>query len=91
MKFVILIGKIITLAAFMLMLANLIFPFGGKVSLIFNLLLACTILIHGIQVAIFKSTFSQQMTLNGKDYLNVFIFGVFSLMEYKNKLQTSIN
>lgn len=86
MKLIIFLGKAITLITIGLMLINLVSPFDGRLSLIFNLLLVCTIFMHGIQVAIFHTAFSKQLSLSIKDYLNVFIFGVFSMLQYKNRL-----
>lgn len=83
MKLIIMAGKSLTVIALVFMLINLLHPFAGNVSLILNLLLFCTLLMHGIQLAIFHSAFSQHMNIKYKDYFNVFIFGVFSLIEYR--------
>ncbi len=91
MKPLITLGKLITLFAWGVMLYNLVMPFEGQISTILNILLVVTCVMHGIQVLIFHSLFKALMELNAKAHFSVFLFGVFSLLEYRqavlNKMQ----
>ncbi|WP_028771871.1 DUF1145 domain-containing protein [Shewanella waksmanii] len=89
MKLVIMIGKMLTLGAWLLMAINLIQPFEGEIGTILNILLAATALMHLFQVAIFHSLFKSYLTLKAADYLQVFAFGAFALIGYRQKVLSS--
>lgn len=90
MKSLILIGKLITLFAWALMFYNLVIPFEGQISIILNILLAVTFVMHGIQVLIFHSLFKQLMDIRKVDHLKVFLFGAFSLLEYRQAVMAKM-
>lgn len=79
------LGKLITLLAWCLMAYNLVMPFGGNISLILNILLGITVMMHLLQTLMFYSVFSNLLPLQGKDYLQAFIFGVFALLQYRQR------
>ncbi|MCF1426462.1 MAG: DUF1145 domain-containing protein [Shewanella sp.] len=90
MKYVLLTGKTMTLFAWGVMIFNLFMPFPGNTGLALNILLLVTAFMHAMQVLMFYSMFSQQMKLTKKDFLTVFGFGVFALLEYRKKLMLQL-
>ncbi|MBW8185307.1 DUF1145 domain-containing protein [Shewanella nanhaiensis] len=86
MKFIVTTGKAITILAWCMMGYNLVMPFNGEISLILNTLLLLTLVMHGIQTLIFHRLFKTLLPLNHSDYLNVFAFGVFSLLAYRREV-----
>ncbi|MGL5665574.1 MAG: DUF1145 domain-containing protein, partial [Shewanella sp.] len=56
------------------------------IGIILNILLGITCLMHCFQVAIFHMLFKNLLTLRKQDYLQVFIFGVFSLLSYRRQV-----
>lgn len=83
------LGKAVTLIAWLMMAYNLVMPFEGNVSLILTILLAITCMMHCFQVAIFHMLFKTLMPLRQKDYWQVFIFGIFSLLAYRQQVLNS--
>ncbi|MEC4728751.1 DUF1145 domain-containing protein [Shewanella sp. D64] len=90
MKFMIAAGKAITLVAWFMMGYNLVMPFEGDISLILNTLLLLTLVMHSIQTLIFHRLFKTLLPLTQSDYLNVFVFGVFSLLSYRREVLAKI-
>ena len=88
MKFMITAGKAITLLAWFMMGYNLIMPFEGDLSLVLNILLLITLLMHGLQTLILHHLCKTRLSLTRSDYLNVFVFGVFSLLSYRIEVMT---
>ncbi|MBR9728747.1 DUF1145 domain-containing protein [Shewanella intestini] len=84
-KFV-LFGKILTAAMWVLMTYNLLMPFESKASVLLNFFMLFTAIMHLIQVAMFHTIFAKTMVLKATDYLQAFIFGAFTLMQYRQKL-----
>lgn len=85
MSLLINLGKAITLIAWLMMAYNLAVPFAGSVSIILNILFGITCLMHCFQVAIFHMLFKNLLPLHKQDYLQVFIFGIFSLLTYRQR------
>ncbi|WP_299798020.1 DUF1145 domain-containing protein [uncultured Shewanella sp.] len=90
MKFVITTGKAVTLFAWLLMAYNLIMPFEGNIGIILYILLAITAFMHLFQVVIFHTLFKSLLTLKRSDYLHVFTFGAFSLLQYRSKVMQNL-
>lgn len=86
MKVLVALGKLITLFAWLIMFYNLAMPFEGKIALLLNVLLMITCVMHAVQAFIFHSLFKQLMTLKLRDYLQVMLFGVFTLLEYRQRV-----
>ncbi|WP_025821525.1 DUF1145 domain-containing protein [Shewanella marina] len=86
MKWLIIAGKVITIVAVIIMIYNLIIPFSGVINVILNVMLAFTLVIHLVQVISFHKIFAPLLPLSKKDYWQVFMFGVFSLMEYRQQV-----
>ena len=91
MSLLINLGKAITLIAWLMMAYNLIAPFAGNVGIILNILLGITCLMHCFQVAIFHMLFKNLLMLRKQDYLQVFIFGVFSLLAFRKQVLSQSN
>lgn len=83
-------GKAITLIAWLMMAYNLVMPFAGNIGIILNILLGITCLMHCFQVAIFHMLFKNLLALRKQDYLQVFIFGVFSLLSYRQQVLAQV-
>ncbi|MGI2258452.1 DUF1145 domain-containing protein [Shewanella sp. GXUN23E] len=90
MKTVLMAGKAMTLFAWGVMIFNLFMPFPGNAAVALNILLLVTAFMHGMQVLMFYGMFSQHMRLTKKDFLTVFGFGVFALLEYRRKLMAQL-
>lgn len=86
MRLLINTGKTITLVAWLMMAYNLAIPFEGNVSIILNIIFGITCMMHCFQVAIFHMLFNNLLPLSKKDYLQVFIFGIFSLLSYRQRV-----
>ncbi|AVI65604.1 hypothetical protein CKQ84_06720 [Shewanella sp. WE21] len=85
------LGKTITLVAWLMMLYNLIMPFDGDVAIVLNIIFGITCMMHCFQVAIFHMLFKNLLSLTQQDYLQVFIFGIFSLLAYRQRVMTQAN
>lgn len=83
MKWLLLAGKLVTAFAWLMMCYNLVVPFEGNIAVILTVLLVVTILMHCVQTVIFYALFSPLLALKKADYLQVFMFGVFSLLQYR--------
>lgn len=79
-------GYSMTACAWLVMFYNLFMPFEGQIELVLKVLLALTIMMHGLQLIVLNVMFSSGFTLKIKDYLIVYIFGVFGLLAYRYKL-----
>ncbi|MCL1056572.1 DUF1145 domain-containing protein [Shewanella gelidimarina] len=86
MKLALLLGKLATALAWLMMFYNLASPFDGNIAVILNILLAVTVFMHGFQTIIFHTIFKSLIALKKGDYLQVFIFGVFSLLQYRQQV-----
>ncbi|MDR6965074.1 DUF1145 domain-containing protein [Shewanella putrefaciens] len=88
MSLLINLGKTITLVAWLMMFYNLIMPFDGNVAIVLNIIFGITCIMHCFQVAIFHMLFKNLLPLRKTDYLQVFIFGIFSLLVYRQRVMT---
>ncbi|WP_282166740.1 DUF1145 domain-containing protein [Shewanella japonica] len=86
MKFFITAGKSFTLLTWLVMFYNLFIPFEGQVSIILNILLLITVMMHFFQLLIFHTMFSSLLKLKIIDYIKVYFFGVFGLLVYRQKV-----
>ena len=86
MKVMLVLGKIVTAFAWLMMLYNIASPFEGGIAVALNILFVMIILVHCFQVFIFHSLFSTLLKLKKSDYLQVFLFGAFSLLQYRQQV-----
>ena len=89
MRLIITAGKAITLVAWIMMGYNLVMPFVGDLSLVLNILLLITLLMHGLQTLVLHHLCKTRLSLTRSDYLNVVVFGVFSLLSYRREVLMS--
>lgn len=83
MKWLLLLGKLATLGAWLMMGYNLLVPFDGNIGTLLKILLGVTVVMHSFQLGVFHLLFKKLLPLKGSDYLQVFAFGVFALLEYR--------
>lgn len=83
MKWLTMLGKLATLGAWVMMGYNLFVPFDGNIGTLLKILLAVTVVMHSFQLGVFHLLFKKLLPLKGSDYLQVFTFGVFALLEYR--------
>lgn len=86
MKLMILGGKAITLFAWGVMLYNLFVPVEGNIGTLLTILLLVTLIMHSIQTLIFRTLFKPLMAITYANYLSVMCFGVFSLLDYRQRV-----
>ncbi len=75
MKAVLVLGKLATLLAWVLMFFNLFSPFEGNIGVILTILLGVTAMMHGLQVLIFHTIFCQLLPLKLKTISTPFYSG----------------
>ncbi|ABM01673.1 DUF1145 domain-containing protein [Shewanella amazonensis] len=83
MKWLIMFGKLATLGAWVMMGYNLLTPFDGNIGTLLKILLGVTVVMHSFQLGVFHLLFKKLLPLKASDYLQVFAFGVFALLEYR--------
>ena len=88
MKLVITAGKLLTLVVWLVLAANLVMPFPGNGALILYILTGLMLVMHGIQLMIFWGAFGKQLKLTGKDKLMILVFGFFSLLDLRERLNS---
>ena len=86
MRYFITFAKLLMLIIWGLLLSNLVFPFPGKMAVVFYLLLGFIFFMHLIQLLVIYGAFSERLKLTKAEALQVFIFGVFKLWQIKNRL-----
>ncbi|MCL1143465.1 DUF1145 domain-containing protein [Shewanella gaetbuli] len=86
MNYIIKIGYGLTSVTWLVLLFNLIMPFDNGIGMILYIFLAFMAVMHGLQVFIFHTLFSPQLTLTAKDYATAYLFGVFALLSYRQKI-----
>ena len=75
------IGRLLMLCVWGFLILNLVHPFPRPLNIFVNVALIFTVLMHGMQLALLKSTLPKdgpQMTTAEK--VLVFLFGVFELL-----------
>ena len=75
------IGRLLMLCVWGFLILNLVHPFPRPLNIFVNVALIFTVLMHGMQLALLKSTLPKdgpQMTTAEK--VRIFLFGVFELL-----------
>ncbi len=86
MRYFISFAKLLMLIIWGLLISNLVFPFPGKMAIVFYFLLGFIFVMHLIQLLVIYGAFSEKLKLTKAEALQVFIFGVFKLWQIKNRL-----
>lgn len=82
------LGRLLMLCVWAFMLLNLLQPFPRPLNIFVNVALIFTILMHGLQLMLIKSTQSANTTPPGKrQQIRIFIFGVFELLAWQKQQQ----
>jgi putative membrane protein len=87
MNYVINIAKVLMLLIWVLLIANIFFPFPGKAEMVFFLLLGFVIFMHLIQLLMIYGAFSEKLKLTKSEAVQIFIFGIFKLWQIKSRIQ----
>lgn len=85
MSRVIVAGQLCTLAAWLVMGYNLAMPFAAPISLALNILLGITVVMHAVQVVYFHLSYRRLTQPTPLDYLMIGVFGIFSLLRYRQQ------
>ena len=85
------IGRLLMLCVWGFLILNLVHPFPRPLNIFVNVALIFTVLMHGMQLALLKSTLPKdgpQMTTAEK--VRIFLFGVFELLVWQKKIGASL-
>ncbi|STF89252.1 inner membrane protein [Escherichia coli] len=86
------IGRLLMLCVWGFLILNLVHPFPRPLNIFVNVALIFTVLMHGMQLALLKSTLPKdgpQMTTAEK--VRIFLFGVFELLVWQKKFKVKNN
>lgn len=82
------LGRLLMLGVWAFMLLNLFQPFPRPLNIFVNVAMVFTILMHGLQLVLLKSTQAKDAAPIGKmQELRIFIFGVFELLAWQKQQQ----
>jgi len=76
MKFGIWFGRAVFAVIWGVLLANLVWPFGGGAFAVFLVLLGLLVLMHLMQLLMFASTYKHTITWQRGDYWQIVLFGI---------------
>ena len=82
------IGRLLMLCVWGFLILNLVHPFPRPLNIFVNVALIFTVLMHGMQLALLKSTLPKdgpQMTTAEK--VRIFLFGGFELLVWQKKFK----
>ncbi|GDX06970.1 DUF1145 family protein [Buttiauxella sp. WJP83] len=82
------IGRLLMLGVWGFLLLNIFHPFPRPLNIFVNVALVFTVLMHGMQLALLKSTQPKDAPpLSRAQQIKIFIFGVFELLVWQKKLR----
>lgn len=82
------IGRLLMLGVWAFLLLNIVHPFPRPLNIFINVALIFTVLMHGMQLALLKSTQPKgSPPLSRAQQAKIFIFGVFELLVWQKKLR----
>lgn len=82
------IGRLLMLGVWGFLLLNIFQPFPRPLNIFVNVALIFTVLMHGMQLALLKSTQPKDSPpLSRAEQIKIFIFGVFELLIWQKKLR----
>lgn len=83
------IGRLLMISIWFVMVFNLIHPLHRPLNIFLNVALIFTLLMHGLQVTMLKSTLpAEQKKLGFIQETKIFLCGVFELMIWQKKNAT---
>lgn len=86
------IGRLLMLCVWGFLILSTVHPFPRPLNIFVNVALIFTVLMHGMQLALLKSTLPKdgpQMTTAEK--VRIFLFGVFELLVWQKKFKVKNN
>lgn len=86
MNYFITLAKVLMGLIWLLLIANIFFPFPGKIAILFYLLFSFIIFMHLLQLSIVYVAFSDKLKLTKLEAFQVFIFGIFKLWQLKVRI-----
>ena len=82
------IGRLLMLGVWGFLILNIFHPFPRPLNIFVNVALIFTVLMHGMQLALLKSTQRKDSPpLSRAEQIKIFIFGVFELLVWQKKLR----
>ncbi|MCT4704970.1 DUF1145 family protein [Enterobacteriaceae bacterium H11S18] len=82
------IGRLLMLFVWAFLLLNIVHPFPRPLNIFVNVALIFTVLMHGMQLALLKSTQPKDAPpLSRLQQFKIFVFGVFELLAWQKKLR----
>ena len=78
------IGRLLMLCVWGFLILNLVHPFPRPLNIFVNVALIFTVLMHGMQLALLKSTLPKMTTA---EKVRIFLFGVFELLVWQKKFK----
>lgn len=83
------IGRLLMLVVWAFFLLNLFQPMPKPLNIFVNVALIFTVLMHGLQLALLKSSQPRDvLPLSHWQQVRIFIFGVFELLIWKKNIST---
>lgn len=80
------LGRLLMLGVWAFMLLNLFQPFPRPLNIFVNVAMFFTILMHGLQLVLLKSTQAKDAApITKVQELRIFIFGVFELLAWQKQ------
>lgn len=80
------LGRLLMLGIWVVMVFNLIHPVHRPLNIFLNVAFIFTLLMHGLQVAMLKSSLpAKQKKLGFIQEIKIFLFGVFELIIWQKK------
>ncbi|BEH71028.1 hypothetical protein ETAR_01430 [Edwardsiella tarda] len=80
------LGRLLMLGVWGFMLANLLHAFPRPLNIFVNVAMVFTVLMHGLQVTLLKSTLpADNRKLGFWQELRIFLFGVFELLAWQKR------
>ncbi len=86
MDYFIKFAKLLMVLIWLLLIANIFFPFPGKAAVVFYLLLAFVVFMHLIQLLMIYGAFSEKLKLTKSEAVEIFLFGIFKLWQLKARI-----
>ncbi|TAA45928.1 DUF1145 domain-containing protein [Corallincola spongiicola] len=80
------LGYLVMLGVWAVFFSNFWQPFAGNLSLVMKLVMGLVIMMHLIQLAVFKGILGSQLKLSGAAIIDIMLFGVFALWRRWNQL-----
>lgn len=85
MKALILLAKIAIGFVWLVLLANIVYPFPGVAAMALYIMTAFLLAMHGLQMLIFIGAFGDKINMSRWEKWSILIFGIFALLDIRRK------